>query len=75
MTIRTQDELEQEWGQERFVSALGALATWYREHGMPQTVEAMRALAEASDDAFCVLNARVWEASEDILKGVKDSNG
>ena len=58
--IRTQAQLMQEWGQERFATALGALSTWVYQlgHPDPYSTEEIRALQDASDDAFQLFSTR-----------------
>jgi len=60
MTIRTQDELEQEWGLERFVRALKALVNWHigLRHGHPFSEEEIQTLANSSRDALDLFSAR-----------------
>jgi len=68
MAIRTQDELEQEWGLERFVRALKVLAGWHvgLRHGHPFSEEEIMTLADSSRDALDLFSARTiyWEGDE-----------
>ena len=68
MTIRTQDELEQEWGLERFVRALSVLASWHvgLKHGHPFSEEEIMTLANSSRDALDLFSARtVYREGDD----------
>lgn len=58
--IRTQAQLMQEWGQERFATALGALCNWQYQlaHGDPFSTQEIQALADVNDDALDILAAR-----------------
>lgn len=59
--MKTERQLKDEWGQERFVEALCALSSWYIEKGVPQSVEQIEALMKSNQDAFDVFVARMLE--------------
>ena len=57
--IKTEQDLKDEWGQVRFVQALGFLSGWYIEKGILQTQEQMQSLADENKDAFEVFVSRM----------------
>ena len=58
--MKTQKELEQEWGLERVVTAMGILANWRQGQQHPISKEAMLELHAESEDAFELFKVRMF---------------
>ncbi len=63
--MKTENELKQEWGQERFVAAMGVLANWQSANwhqGWCPSEEQILELHAESEDALELFTARLFTA-------------
>jgi len=58
-TIPTQDQLEENWGIERFVEAMRVLSVWMQNTPPQVTKEQLEDLGEQSKDALELLKSRL----------------
>ena len=57
--MKTQKEVEQEWGLERFTTAMGILANWQVRKSHPISTEQILELHTESEDAFELFKVRI----------------
>ncbi len=57
---KTESELKNEWGLERFVTAMGVLSGWMLTHSYPVSSEQLQALMNVSEDALTLFSSRLY---------------
>lgn len=67
MLPKTEDELKEEWGLERFVGALVVLSDWYLDKRHPISEEQMIILKEQSEDAFRLFASHLFYQTESLI--------
>ena len=65
--IKTEEELESEWGLERTAKTYGRLSRWMLTHRGQFTVDDLAQLSKDDPDAYALYSARVWKSSGDAL--------
>lgn len=59
-SIKTTEELQNEWGLERYVNALGILSEMSVHEHLPQTIDEMRELMQLHPDTFEIFAAYTY---------------
>ena len=58
--VKTEDQLKSEWGQKRFVIALGILSKWFLDKQHPVSEKQIEQLLSESEDAFTLFASRTY---------------